>query len=84
MDQSQQTETGISGESKPPNGLGDFVAAAFASVGITKDRAQAVAQAVGVKDCGCSHRQQALNEWGYAVGIGSPPPPAASPPAALP
>jgi hypothetical protein len=70
--------------SAQPNGLGDFVAAAFASVGITKDRAQAVAQSVGVKDCGCSQRQQALNEWGYTVGIGSPPPPAAPPPAALP
>jgi hypothetical protein len=37
-----------------------------------------------VSDCGCSHRQQALNEWGYAVGIGLPPPPAAPPPTALP
>ncbi len=54
-------------------GLGDVVALAFATVGITKARAQAVAEAVGVKDCGCGQRQQALNEWGYAVGIGSPP-----------
>lgn len=71
------------GPSKPHNGLGDLVAAAFASVGVTKDRAQAVAQAVGVKDCGCGHRQQALNDLGYKVGIGTPPP-AAPPQAALP
>ena len=65
-------------------GLGDMVASGLESVGITKARAQAVASAVGVSDCGCGQRQQALNEWGYAVGIGSPPPPAASPPTALP
>ena len=65
-------------------GLGDMVEAGLESVGITKARAEAVASAVGVSDCGCSHRQQALNEWGYAVGIGLPPPPAAPPPTALP
>ena len=74
----------MSTQSPPPNGLGDLVAAAFASVGITKDRAQAVANAIGVEDCGCKQRQQALTEWGYKVGIGTPPPPAAQPPAALP
>jgi hypothetical protein len=57
-----------------PNGLGDIVAAAFASVGITKDRAQAVANAIGVEDCGCAKRQQRLNELGRMVGIGGPPP----------
>lgn len=62
------------GESQPHNGLGDLVAAAFASIGITKDRAQAVANAVGVKDCGCKQRQERLNEIGYRVGIGTPPP----------
>lgn len=65
-------------------GLGDRVSLALSTVGITKARAQAVAEAVGATDCGCSQRQQALNEWGYAVGIGSPPPPAAPASAALP
>jgi hypothetical protein len=61
-------------------GLGDVVALAFASVGITKDRAQAAANAIGVKDCGCDKRQERLNELGRMVGIGTPPPPADSPP----
>jgi hypothetical protein len=64
----------MSGHSKPPNGLGDLVAAAFASVGITKDRAQAVAELAGFEDCGCAKRQQRLNELGRMVGIGGPPP----------
>lgn len=45
-------------------GLGDMVAAGLASIGITKDRAQAVATAVGVKDCGCAGRRAKLNELG--------------------
>ena len=73
----------MSGPSKPPNGLGDLVAAAYASVGINKDRAQAVAELAGFEDCGCAGRQERLNELGYAMGIGTPPP-AATPPAALP
>lgn len=53
------------------SGLGDIVAAAFASVGITKDRAQAVANAIGLDDCGCKERQEAMNEWGQRhLGIG--------------
>ena len=55
-------------------GLGDMAAVALSSVGITKDRAQAVAHAVGIGDCGCDQRQQLLNEWGRAIGIGGPPP----------
>lgn len=51
-------------------GLGDMVASGLAAVGITKERAQAVASAVGVKDCGCKKRQQALNELGRRIGIG--------------
>lgn len=55
-----------------PRGLGDMVANGLAKVGITKARAQAVANAVGVKDCGCSKRQAKLNvigrEW-LGVGI---------------
>jgi len=64
-------------------GLGDMVEAGLESVGITKARAQAVAQAVGIADCGCAGRQERLNQIGYTVGIGTPPP-AAPPPAALP
>jgi hypothetical protein len=51
-------------------GLGDMVAAGLAAVGITKERAQAVAAAVGVKDCGCKKRQERLNELGRRLGIG--------------
>lgn len=45
-------------------GLGDFVSAALDSVGITKRRAQNVADWIGVKNCGCHERQEALNEIG--------------------
>ena len=41
--------------------LGDLVAAGLSSVGITKERVQRVANAVGIKDCGCAKRQAALN-----------------------
>ena len=62
-------------------GLGDRIAAGLSAVGITKDRAQTVANAVGLEDCGCVERQQQLNEFGYRLGIGTPPatsdPPAA-------
>jgi hypothetical protein len=51
-------------------GLGDMVAAGLAAVGITKERAQAVATAVGVKDCGCKKRQERLNQLGRKFGIG--------------
>jgi hypothetical protein len=51
-------------------GLGDRVHDALGAVGITPER---VAAALGVDDCGCEHRQQWLNEAGYAVGIGAPP-----------
>lgn len=57
----------------PRPGLGDHVAAGLAAVGITKDRAQAVAQAVGLEDCGCQQRQDALNRVGYKFGLGTPP-----------
>lgn len=50
-------------------GLGDMVAAGLSAVGITKARAQAVANAVGVKDCGCAKRQAALNRAGEALGL---------------
>lgn len=51
-------------------GLGDYMAKGLAAVGITKERVQAVAQAAGVKDCGCSGRQQKANELGRRIGIG--------------
>ena len=46
---------------QPLPGLGDLVAAGLSSVGITKERVQRVANAVGIKDCGCAARQAALN-----------------------
>lgn len=55
-------------------GLGDRVASVLSAAGITKERAQAVANAVGVNDCGCAGRQAALNRTGYRLGIGTPPP----------
>jgi hypothetical protein len=55
-------------------GLGDRVASALSAAGITKERAQAVASAVGIRDCGCAGRQAALNRAGYRLGIGTPPP----------
>jgi hypothetical protein len=51
-------------------GLGDMVAAGLSAVGVTKERAQAVATAVGVKDCGCKNRQERLNQLGRRLGIG--------------
>lgn len=60
-------------------GLGTRVAAGLAAVGITKDRAQAVANAVGIKDCGCREREAALNRAGYRLGIGTPPPAGSGP-----
>ena len=43
----------------------------LASVGITKERAQAVADALGVEDCGCRGRQAKLNAIGQEwLGIG--------------
>jgi hypothetical protein len=60
------------GPPRPVKGLGDIVADALASVGITKERAQAVASAVGVDDCGCKERQAAMNAWGAKhLGIGT-------------
>ena len=50
-------------------GLGDMVASSLAAVGITKERAQAMASAVGVKDCGCAKRQAKLNELGKKLGL---------------
>jgi hypothetical protein len=51
-------------------GLGDMVSAGLSAVGITKERVQAVANAVGIKDCGCAKRQAALTKLGRKFGIG--------------
>ena len=51
-------------------GLGDWVAAALAWLGITKTRADRVAKAVGRPSCGCAARQQRLNDLGKKIGIG--------------
>jgi hypothetical protein len=50
----------------PKRGLGDMVADSLAAIGITKER---VSKAIG-KPCGCSKRQQKLNELGRQFGIG--------------
>lgn len=47
-------------------GLGDMVASGLSAVGITKER---VSKIIG-RDCGCSKRQQSLNELGKKFGIG--------------
>lgn len=54
-------------------GLGDMVAAGLSAVGVTKERADAAAQALGFSGCGCHHRQHLLNEAGRAIGIGGAP-----------
>lgn len=60
-----------------PHGLGDMVKAGLEAVGITQERAQRVAAAMGVKDCGCKGRQKALNDMGAKyLGIGRVNPPA--------
>ena len=46
-------------------GLGDMVAAGLSAIGVTKER---VSRAVG-GDCGCSKRQEKLNELGRKLGI---------------
>jgi hypothetical protein len=49
-----------------PKGLGDITAEALTAVGITKER---VSRMLG-RPCNCKKRQQAMNEWGKAFGIG--------------
>lgn len=60
------------GPEPPRPGLGDMVSDALSSLGITKERVGAAAKAVGIKDCGCSKRQSAVNAWG-AKYLGLPP-----------
>jgi hypothetical protein len=54
------------GTTPPKAGLGDMVASALTAIGITKER---VALVVG-GDCGCTKRQEKLNELGRKIGIG--------------
>ena len=51
-------------------GLGDRVASALSAVGITEARVQAVASAVGVRNCGCKRRREALNAVSRKLGLG--------------
>lgn len=57
-------------EEKP--GLGDQVADALKSVGITEEGVQAIVSKFGIGDCGCGHRKSALNDLG-ARFLGLPP-----------
>jgi len=51
-----------------------MVASTLDAAGITKDRVQAVASAVGIWDCGCAKRQEFLNRLGREwLGVGEPP-----------
>jgi hypothetical protein len=47
-------------------GLGDMVKSGLSAIGITKERVSALAGG----DCGCSKRQEQLNELGRRIGIG--------------
>lgn len=57
---------------EPEPGLGDLVADALESIGITEEGVQAIASKVGISDCGCDRRKSALNELG-AMFLGLPP-----------
>lgn len=60
---------------RPRPGLGDYVAAGLAWLGITKPRVESL---VG-GPCGCDERQEALNVWGReTLGIGRPDAPSGS------
>lgn len=53
-------------------GLGDFVAAAASVVGITPERADAAAKAIGLEGCDCEGRRALLNRLGRRyLGIGA-------------
>jgi hypothetical protein len=49
-----------------PRGLGDYVAAGLAAVGITPER---VSKVLG-RPCGCKERAAKLNALGRRLGIG--------------
>lgn len=54
-------------EQPAKRGLGDMVAAGLSAIGITPER---VSRALGVKDCGCKKRAEALTKLGRKFGIG--------------
>ena len=56
-------------------GLGDWVAKTLGDAGITKERVQRLANAIGIEDCGCEQRQEWLNKMGEKVGFSKTPPP---------
>jgi hypothetical protein len=62
----EQVQARIRASKTKKRGLGDMVADGLAAIGITKER---VSKALG-KPCGCSKRQQKLNELGRQFGIG--------------
>jgi len=66
----RHTTTNVHAECRGPQpiGLGDMIAGGLDYVGLTKERVAAVLGSCG----GCEQRQEALNELGRAVGIGTP------------
>lgn len=74
---SRVTRLGVSRNCRPTPraGLGDYIAAGLAWLGITKPRVESL---VG-GPCGCGERQEALNDWGReTLGIGRPDAPSGS------
>lgn len=61
---------GFDPPAEPRPGLGDRVASALSAVGITETRVARIASTVGIKDCGCRRRREALNRAGRRLGIG--------------
>ena len=61
-----QEVTSTSSTHEAALGLGDYVASALFSIGITKERVAAI---VG-GPCGCSERAEKLNQLGRKIGIG--------------
>lgn len=59
----------FAGAPRAAPGLGDLIAAGLSAIGVTKERVNAVAKAVGIKDCGCGKRQDALNKLGRRLGL---------------
>ena len=51
-------------------GLGGMAAAGLSAIGITVERANAVAQVFGFDDCGCESRKVWLDALGKRFGIG--------------
>lgn len=59
------------GQCPKKKGLGDMVAEALATVGITPERYKNAKAAVGLKrKCDCPKRKAALNRLGRKIGIG--------------